>query len=91
MFFLIFAMLLCVVLAVAVLGMVAIPARREGRDLLTPKGEDVVSRVREKTGAAVETAREKTGEAMDAAREKTGEAMDAARDKVADVTSPKDD
>jgi hypothetical protein len=80
MFFLIFAMLLCVVLAVAVLGMVAIPARREGRDLLTPKGEDVVSRVREKTGAAVETA-----------REKTGEAMDAARDKVADVTSPKDD
>jgi hypothetical protein len=91
MFFLIFAMLLCVVLAVAVLGMVAIPARREGRDLLTPKGEDVVSRVREKTGAAVETAREKTGEAMDAAREKTGEAMDTARDKVADVTSPKDD
>jgi hypothetical protein len=80
MFFLIFAMLLCVVLAVAVLGMVAIPARREGRDLLTPKGEDVVSRVREKTGAAVETA-----------REKTGEAMDTARDKVADVTSPKDD
>jgi hypothetical protein len=80
MFLLILAMLLCVVLAVAVLGMVAIPARREGRDLLTPKGEHVVSRVRERTGAAVETA-----------REKTGEAVDAARDKVADVTSSKDD
>lgn len=77
---LIVGMLLCLVLAVAVVGLVAIPARREGRDLLTPKGEEVVSRVREKTGSAMETA-----------REKTGEAMGAARDKVADVTSPKDD
>jgi hypothetical protein len=80
MFFLVFAMLLCLVLAVAVLGMVAIPARREGRDLLTPKGEQVVSRVREKTGSAVETP-----------RDKTGEAIGAARDKVADVTSPNDE
>ena len=73
---LIFGMLLSVVLAVAVVGLVAIPARREGRDLLTPKGEEVVSRVRERTGSAVGTA-----------REKTGEAMGAAHDKVADVTS----
>jgi len=73
-------MLLCLILAVAVVGLVAIPARREGRDLLTPKGEEVVSRMRERTGSAMETA-----------REKTGEAMGAARDKVADVTSPKDD
>ena len=77
---LIVGMLLCLVLAVGVVGLVAIPARREGRDLLTPKGEEVVSRVREKTGSAMETA-----------REKTGEAMGAARDKVVDVTSPKDD
>ena len=77
---LIVGMLLCLVLAVAVVGLVAIPARREGRGLLTPKGEEVVSRVRERTGSAVETA-----------REKTGEAMGAARDKVADVTSPKGD
>ena len=77
---LVFGMLLCVVLAVAVVGVVAIPARRQGRDLLTPKGEEVVAMVREKTGSAVETA-----------IEKTGEAMGAARDKVADVTSPKDD
>lgn len=75
---LIFGMLLCIALAVAVVGMVAIPARRQGRDLLTPKGDEVMSRVREVTGSAVDTA-----------REKTGEAMSAARDKVADVTSPK--
>lgn len=77
---LIVGMLLCLLLAVAVVGLVAIPARREGRDVLTPKGEEVVSRVREKTGSAMETA-----------REKTGGAIGAARDKVADVTSPKDD
>jgi hypothetical protein len=69
-------MLLSVVIAVAVVALVAVPARREGRELLTPKGDEVVSRVREATGSAVETA-----------REKTGEAVDAARDKVAEVTS----
>ena len=77
---LVFGMLLSVVLAVAVVGLVAIPARREGRDLLTPKGEEVIALVREKTESAVETA-----------IEKTGEALGAARDKVADVTSTKGD
>lgn len=77
---LIFGMLLCVVLAVAVVGLVAIPARRQGRDLLTPRGEEVMSRVRVRTGSAMETA-----------REKTGDAMGAARDKVADVTSRQGD
>jgi hypothetical protein len=76
----ILVMLLCLVLALSVVGLVAIPARREGRDLLTPKGEEVVSHVRRRTGSAVETA-----------REKTGEAMGAALDKVAEVTSPKND
>ena len=64
-------------LAVAVVCVVAVPARRDGRDVLTAKGEDVVSTVRDKTGSAVETA-----------REKTGEAIVAARDKVADVSRP---
>jgi len=77
---LVFGMLLSVVLAVAVVGLVAIPARRQGRDLLTPKGEEVVALVREKTESAVETA-----------IEKTGEALGAARDKVVDVTSTKGD
>jgi hypothetical protein len=80
MFILVLGMCLSVVLALAVLAVVAIPARREGRDLLTPKGEEVVSRVREKTG-----------EAIDTAREKTGEAMVSARDKLAEVTTSKDD
>ena len=80
MFVLGFGMLLSVGLAVAVVCLVAVPARREGRDLLTPKGEDLVSQVRERTGSAVEIA-----------REKTGEAFDAARDKVADVTGSSED
>lgn len=73
MLFLVVAMLVSVGLAVAVLCVVAIPARRHGRDVLTPKGDDVVSMVREKTGEALDTAREKTSEALDAAREKVSE------------------
>lgn len=80
MFALVVGMLVSVGLAVAVVCVVAVPARRDGRDVLTPKGEDVVALVREKTGAAVGTAREKTGEALVAAREK-----------VADVTRPSED
>ena len=70
---LIFGMLLCLILAVAVVALVAIPARRQGRELLTPKGDEVVSRMRERTGSAVDTAREKTGEGLDAARAKIAE------------------
>jgi hypothetical protein len=80
MFVLVAGMLLSVGLAVAVVCMVAIPARREGRDMLTPKGEEVVTLVRGKTG-----------DALDTAREKTGEAFDAAREKVADVKRPNGD
>jgi len=56
---LVFGMLVSVVLAVAVVGLVAIPARREGRDLLTPRGEKVVALVRDKTGEAMVAARDK--------------------------------
>jgi hypothetical protein len=73
MFVLVLGMVLSVCLAVAVVCVVAVPARRDGRDVLTPKGEDVVSTVRDKTGSAVETAREKTGEALGAARDKMAE------------------
>jgi hypothetical protein len=74
---LVLGMLLSVGLAVAVVCVVAVPARREGRDMLTPKGEDMVSLVRERTG-----------DVLDTAREKTGGVFDAARDKVVDVTRP---
>lgn len=59
---LVFGMLVSVVLAVAVVGLVAIPARREGRGLLTPKGEEVVAQMREKTGEAMVAARDKVAD-----------------------------
>lgn len=80
MFVLVLGMIISVGLAVAVVCVVAVPARREGRDMLTPKGEEVISAMRDKTGSAVETA-----------REKTSVAIGAARDKVADLTRPGED
>ena len=73
-------MFLSVGLAVAVVCIVAVPARREGRDMLTPKGEEMVTLVWGKTG-----------DAFDTAREKTGDAFDAAREKAAEVTRPNED
>ncbi|MGE9807849.1 MULTISPECIES: hypothetical protein [unclassified Janibacter] len=55
---------LCIVLSVAVLLMVAVPARREGRDLLTPRGEKVVVKVRQGT----ESAAARTGDLISSAR-----------------------
>ncbi len=40
-------MLFCVGLAVAVMALVAVPARREGRDVLTERGEDVFGSIRD--------------------------------------------
>jgi hypothetical protein len=70
---LIVGMLLCLGLAVAVVGVVAVPARREGREVLTPKGEEVVALVRERTGNAVEAAVEKTSDALSTAKDKVNE------------------
>ncbi|HRC40491.1 hypothetical protein [Nostocoides sp.] len=39
-------LVVCVVIAVTVLGLVAVPARRAGRDVLTARGEEVFVRVR---------------------------------------------
>ena len=71
---LIVGMLICVGLAVAVVGLVAVPARREGRELLTPQGEELVATVRERT----ESTLDRTGEALTSAKDKVA-------DKVADV------
>ena len=70
---LIVGMLLCVLIAVAVVALVAVPARRSGREVLTPKGDEVVSRVREITTSAVDNARGKSGEAEDAAGDQAAE------------------
>ena len=48
MFALVFGMLVCLVGGMVVMGFVAAQARRDGRDLLTPKGEDFVGKVRAK-------------------------------------------
>jgi hypothetical protein len=69
---LILGMLVCVGLAVAVVALVAIPARREGRDLLTPQGEELVSLVKDSAGSTIE---------------KTGGAIVTAKDKVADAVT----
>ncbi|HRV57407.1 hypothetical protein, partial [Phycicoccus sp.] len=46
---LVLATLLCMGLALAVVALVAVPARREGRDLLTARGEEVVGALRERS------------------------------------------
>jgi hypothetical protein len=50
MFFLILAMLVATVLGVAVVAVVAVPAHREGRDVLTRRGEEVVDAARDRVG-----------------------------------------
>lgn len=40
-------LMICLLLSIAVMGLVAIPARREGREILTARGERVVVKVRE--------------------------------------------
>jgi hypothetical protein len=46
MFALVLGMLICLVGGMVVLGFVVVQARRDGRELLTSRGEDVVGRVR---------------------------------------------
>ncbi|HEY7721361.1 MAG TPA: hypothetical protein VIB11_05955 [Pedococcus sp.] len=73
---LIVGMLLCVVLALAVVALVAIPARREGRQVLTPLGEEVVSSAKELTQDALE----RTGEAIIATKDKVADSVGSSRD-----------
>lgn len=84
---LILGMLLCVGLALAVVAVVAIPARREGRELLTPQGEELVSLVKERT----ETTIERTGERLADAKDKVVDSVGAStlRDKVEETQSRK--
>lgn len=48
---LILAMLLCVALALAVVVSVAVPARRDGKETLTPRGEQAVRQLRGRAGS----------------------------------------
>ena len=49
---LIIGMLVCVGLALVVVALVAVPARRDGRGILTPKGEEVVIALKERQQSA---------------------------------------
>jgi hypothetical protein len=44
----ILGMLVALLLALGVVALVAVPARREGRDLLAPQGEHLVQQARER-------------------------------------------
>lgn len=52
----ILAMLLVVVLGLAIVGVVAVPAHREGREVLTAKGEGVARTARRRLAALVQEA-----------------------------------
>ena len=41
-------MLVCLALALAILALVAVPARRAGRDVLSERGEEVIGSIRER-------------------------------------------
>ena len=58
---LILGLLFCVGVAMVVVGLVAVPARRQGRDVLTPKGEQVLTRVLEKGATDDERAGDRHG------------------------------
>ncbi|CAG7573731.1 hypothetical protein FB554_1895 [Barrientosiimonas humi] len=72
MVWLILAMVVCLALAAAVVGIVAVPARRDGRQMLTPKGEEVVSGVARRTDKVVSTAKGATGSVASVARSRGG-------------------
>ena len=45
---LVLGMLVCVGLALVVMALVAVPARRAGRDVLTERGEEVIGSLRDR-------------------------------------------
>jgi hypothetical protein len=68
-------MVVCLLLGLAVVLAVAVPARREGKDLLTPRGEEVVARVRERTEHVATATKERTEEVLATAKDKVGEVL----------------
>ncbi len=83
--FLILGLLVCLGLAAVVVALVAIPARREGRELLTPRGEEVVSTVRNKTGRAVGAARSRSGGSKDTDDRDSSASPDTGSDRADDT------
>lgn len=76
------AMILCLLVGLAVVLAVAVPARRAGRDLLTAHGEDVVARVKERTDHVATSARERTGDLLSTAKDKVADVRGKSADDV---------
>jgi hypothetical protein len=76
---LVLTMVVCLLLGLAVVLAVAVPARREGKDLLTPRGEEVVARVRERTEHVATATKERTEEVLATAKDKVGEVLPSSR------------
>lgn len=68
------ALLISLAIAIAVMAVVAIPARRQGREILTAKGERVVVKVRATTDTA-------TSKASGAVASASGKRSDSASSK----------
>ena len=60
---LVLGMLFCVGLALGVMALVAVPARRAGRDVLTERGEDVLGSIRDRQLLPGRSGRRGTGPA----------------------------
>lgn len=48
-FALVFGMMICLAIAMVVVGLVALPARRDGREVLTSRGEELVGAVKDRS------------------------------------------
>lgn len=72
---LVITMIVCLLLGLAVVVAVAVPARREGKDLLTPRGEEVVARVRERTEHVASATKERTEGVLASAKDKVGDVL----------------
>ena len=80
---LVIAMILCLLVGLAVVLAVAVPARRAGRDLLTAHGEDVVARVKERTDHVATSARKRTGGLLSTAKDKVADVRGKSTDDIA--------
>ena len=76
---LVMTMIVCLLLGLGVVLAVAVSARREGKDLLTLRGEHVVARVRERTEHVATATKERTEEVLATAKDKVGEVLPSSR------------
>ena len=72
-------MLFCVALALVVVALVAVPARRQGRDVLSERGEDLVGSLRERQRPLGSADREHRGPGAPATEESRVDEPVAAR------------